>query len=49
MAKTLGDGRSTPGYATIWILGVVLGSAIRLVLWVLPSSLVRRAMKRALP
>lgn len=49
MAKPLCNGRSTPGYALLWILGVFLGSMIRLVLWVLPSSLVRRAMERVLP
>lgn len=49
MAEPLGDGRSTPRYALIWIIGVLVGSVIRLVLWVLPSSLVRRAMERVLP
>lgn len=49
MGPPLQDGTSTPRYALVWILGVLVGSVIRFGLWLLPSSLVRRAMERVLP
>lgn len=49
MKQPLKTGRSTPRYFLFWVSGVIIGSIIRLGLWVVPKSLANRAMDAVLP
>jgi len=43
------EGRSTPRYAVVFAVGVLIGSVLRLVGWILPSGLVTKLSDRLLP
>lgn len=49
MTPAMEDGRSTPRYALVFLVGVAVGSVVRVVGWVLPARLLNRISERLLP